>query len=234
MCILVAVRGAAALWVAANRDELHQRPWEGPQLLVDEPPVFGGKDLVGGGSWLAVNVEAAFIVGVTNARRGALRGGRSRGNLVVNLAAEESLPAAVALLTELDLTSYGSFNLLLADPAVSWVASNHPAPRLEQVAEDVVAIGNDPLDLPSVRVEAAALRVRQVLDRGGDPATALAEVLADHEGDDPLCRHGQHFGTVCSTILAVGRSSEGQYLFAAGPPCTTEFLPVALPLPPTN
>lgn len=234
MCILIAASGDAGLWVAANRDELLQRAWDRPQQLLPEPPVFGGKDLVGGGSWLAVNLEAGFVVGITNARRGALPGERSRGNLVVDLAAEESLPAAVALLTEIDLKRYGSFNLLLADPAVFWAATNHPEPRIEQWQRGVVAIGNDLLGAPSDRVVQAAEAVEASLAGTSDPVPALSGALTDHDGEDPLCRHGEYYGTVCSTIVHLGRGGEVRYLFAAGPPCTTEFRPVTLPVPLTH
>lgn len=234
MCILVAAHGGSTLWVAANRDELLQRPWEPPQLLQSQPPVFGGKDLIGGGSWLATNLEAGFVVGVTNARRGALPGERSRGSLVVDLAAEESLPAAVALLTELDLTRYGSFNLLLADPADFWVATNRPSPRVEQLTTPLVAIGNTALDGTAERVSRAAQRVAVAVASSHDPIDGLKQALIDHEGEDPLCRHGEYFGTVCSTIMTLGGGPTWRYLFAQGPPCTAEFTPIDLPVPPRH
>ena len=55
---------------------------------------------------------------------------------------------------------------------------------------------------------------------------SLQELLADHEGADPLCRHGDGYGTVCSTILTLRAGTVGRYLFAPGAPCTTPFSPV--------
>jgi uncharacterized protein with NRDE domain len=227
VCILLAItrpNNGDELWVAANRDESLTRPWERPRLLVHDPPVFGGRDLVGGGSWLAVNLQAGFVVGVANAGRGAPPAERSRGRLVLDLAGEKTLPDALALLSELDLLRYGEFNLLLADPRNRWVATNAPAPRIEAGRGSVVAIGNDSLAAPGERVAAAGERARFL---AGLPAPQLArslqELLADHEGADPLCRHGEGYGTVCSTILVLGGAAVTNYLFAPGPPCTTPF-----------
>jgi uncharacterized protein with NRDE domain len=235
VCILLAItrpNDGDELWVAANRDESLTRPWERPQLLVHEPPVFGGRDLVGGGSWLAVNLRAGFVVGVTNAGRGAPPAERSRGRLVLDLAREKTLPDALALLSELDLLRYGEFNLLLGDPRNWWVATNAPAPRIEAATGSVVAIGNDSLVAPAERVVAAGERARFL---AGLPAPQLArslqELLADHEGADPLCRHGEGYGTVCSTILTLRTGEIMRYLFAPGPPCTTPFEAL---VPPTS
>ncbi len=67
----------------------------------------------------------------------------------------------------------------------------------------------------------------------GRPADALRggleRLVADHEGADPLCRHGETYGTVCSSVLALAGPEVATYRFAAGPPCTTEFAAVAVP-----
>jgi uncharacterized protein with NRDE domain len=227
VCILLAIRrpnDGDELWVAANRDERLTRPWQRPRLLVHDPPVFGGRDLVGGGSWLAVNLQAGFVVGVTNAKLGAPATERSRGRLVLDLAGEKTLGDALGLLSELDLSRYGEFNLLLADPRNRWVATNAPAPRIEAGAASVVAIGNDSLAAPGERVLAAGERARFLAGLPEHQLTRfLQELLADHQGADPVCRHGEGYGTVCSTILALDGATVRSYLFAPGPPCTTPF-----------
>ncbi len=233
MCILLALaRGPAAeeLWIAANRDERLDRPWQPPSLLLPDPPVFAGRDLIGGGSWLAANLDAGFIVAVTNARRGAPPGARSRGTLVVDLAAERTLSDALALLSELDLGRYGLFNLFVGDSRGRWLATNHPVPRVERVLAPVAAIGNDALDAPGDRVAGAAERASALRDLPGDVLRSELEILlADHEGEDPLCRHGRGYGTVCSSVVAmVGREVKA-YRFAPGPPCITAFADVAVP-----
>jgi hypothetical protein len=54
---------------------------------------------------------------------------------------------------------------------------------------------------------------------------ALREFLASHEGPRPICKHGDKFGTVSSTILTFSRAGE-RMLYAAGPPCRTPFVEV--------
>jgi uncharacterized protein with NRDE domain len=234
VCVLLTLaRGSAAgeLWVAANRDERLDRPWEPPRVLRPDPPVFGGRDVVGGGSWLAVNLEAGFVVAVTNARRGALPRERSRGALVVDLAAERTLPEALALLSELDLARYGLFNLFLGDNRERWLATNHPFSRVERIQAPVAAIGNDPLDAPGDRVMRASERAMSMRELPADALRAdLERLLGDHEGEDSLCRHGETYGTVCSTVVGLAGSEVATYRFAAGPPCVTAFAHVAVSL----
>lgn len=232
MCLLLAVRneGASRLWVGANRDEHVARPWRPPALLVTDPPVLGGLDVEGGGSWLAVNLQAGFVVGVTNARLGARPGRRSRGQLVLDAAMQPSLPAAVALLTEVDADSYGAFNLLLVDAAAAYVATNYPSQRLDLLDDALIALGNELLGGGGGRT-AAALQALEPALGGGDAEmpTALARLLADHRGADPFCRHFGPFGTVSSTICELRDGRLTSYLFAPGPPCRTPFAPVPIP-----
>jgi len=230
MCLLIAVRRGREVWLGANRDERLDRPWAPPALLVAEPPVLGGRDAEAGGSWLAVNLRAPFVVAVTNACLGAPAGERSRGQLVLDAAAERTLADGAALLSDLDLTRYGPFNLLLADGDDAILATNLPAPRLELVDGRLVAIGNDRLDVPSPRTRVAALEaggLATLPDAELEPA--LVRLLADHAGTDPFCRHGERYGTVCSTVVRMGAAGVASYRFAAGPPCTAQFGDVAVP-----
>ena len=227
MCLLVVVRRSGVLWLGANRDERLDRPWEPPSLLVPEPPVLGGRDAAAGGSWLAVNLQARFVVAVANARLGAPPGERSRGHLVVDAAAEPTLGDAVALVGELDLARYGPFNLLLADAGHVFLATNWPGAHIECVDEAMVAIGNDRLDDPGPRTRVAALHARGLAGLDAEALEpALVRLLSDHGGADPFCRHGERYGTVCSTLLGLGTAGVAGYRFAGGPPCVTPFVDV--------
>jgi hypothetical protein len=60
-------------------------------------------------------------------------------------------------------------------------------------------------------------------DAGRPPSEAeLTRLLATHDGDRPICKHGDRFGTVSSTIYI--ESSPPRLLHAEGPPCRTPFL----------
>jgi uncharacterized protein with NRDE domain len=228
VCILIALRRDtpdAELWIAANRDERLDRRWLPPREIVPEPCVFGGIDLVGGGSWLATNVDAGYVVAVTNARLRVPAGERSRGQLVLDLASQVSMTEAAALLGELDLSRYGPFNVLIAGVGGMWTASNTPEPALHRVEGPLSVIGNEPLDHRSPRLEFAAREAGLLLERDATTTeSGLRTLLADHEGEDPLCRHGQGYGTVCATILTLAPEGVRRYLFAAGLPCRTPFV----------
>lgn len=70
MCTLIAglgVLGPGTLLLGANRDESPGRPSAGPARLRERPRVVGGKDLVAGGTWLAVR-EGRFVAALLNRR----------------------------------------------------------------------------------------------------------------------------------------------------------------------
>lgn len=70
MCTLIVgldLLGPGTLLVGANRDESPGRPSAGPARLRDRPAVVGGRDLLAGGTWLAVR-EARFVAALLNRR----------------------------------------------------------------------------------------------------------------------------------------------------------------------
>ena len=71
------------LVLIANRDELHARPAAPADVDPEAPEVYGGRDLVEGGSWLQVSIHGR-LAAVTNVRTGLNRAKmpRSRGWLV--------------------------------------------------------------------------------------------------------------------------------------------------------
>lgn len=59
--------------------------------------------------------------------------------------------------------------------------------------------------------------------RTGSPdEDALKSFLSSHDGPRPVCKHGDGFGTVSSTILVDGPGGI-RALHAPGPPCRTRF-----------
>ena len=82
MCTLIVgleILGPGTLLVGANRDESPGRPSAGPARLREHPPVVGGRDLLAGGTWLAVR-EARFVAALLNRRPSTMAaGGDARG-----------------------------------------------------------------------------------------------------------------------------------------------------------
>ncbi|HLQ65881.1 MAG TPA: NRDE family protein [Candidatus Limnocylindrales bacterium] len=70
MCTLIAgvdILGSRTLVLGANRDESPQRASAGPGVLRERPRVVGGRDLVAGGTWLAIR-EARVVTALMNRR----------------------------------------------------------------------------------------------------------------------------------------------------------------------
>ena len=85
MCLVsfaVGVLPQLPLVVAANRDELHERPARPAHVWSDALEVFAGRDLSQGGTWLGVapGPRLAFVTNLRSPK--ARREGLSRGHIV--------------------------------------------------------------------------------------------------------------------------------------------------------
>ncbi|HUI27159.1 MAG TPA: NRDE family protein [Candidatus Kryptonia bacterium] len=252
MCTLALYRQRFApypLVVAANRDELYDRPANAPQLIADEPWVVAGQDLVAGGTWLGVN-QAGLVVGLLNRRRAAGLAVvdptlRSRGLLALEMLHCRSADEALARLRSEDGGRYNGFNLLIATPHEAYVAHNAD----HRVAITVLPPGvhlltNLELNDPTCpRIAKSARLFESVALTDDDHAEALVArlrtILSDHSTPlDPrsplpsnnLCVHTERFGTCSSTIIAFSAERQRYRLWhAPGPPCDTPFREVPLP-----
>ena len=88
MCLVTFALGSSATYplvFAANRDELHTRPTAEADWWPEPASILGGRDLLAGGSWLAVD-RRGRLAAVTNIPSDEIReNARSRGDLVVIL-----------------------------------------------------------------------------------------------------------------------------------------------------
>jgi hypothetical protein len=120
MCTIVILRRPDAEWpvlIAANRDEMRDRPWEKPgRHWPDRPDIVAGHDLLAGGSWLGLN-DTGVVASILN-RHGTLgpaTGKRSRGELVLDALDYPDANEAARAFAGLDPIAYRPFNMLLAD-----------------------------------------------------------------------------------------------------------------------
>ena len=242
MCTLIVawqVFDAAPVCVAANRDELYDRPASPPTRRDGDPAVVAPRDERAGGTWLGYNA-AGVVVAVTN-RWASGEGDRSRGLLVADALGERSAAAAVDLLeAELDDRRYGPCHLVAADADTCTLVRNGGTDdgiddyRVTVLSPGVHVVVNVGVDgewfVPSARPDAGrdqadnADRVRETLQP--EPAETAAEwldraggVLSDHEYG--VCLHGDSYGTRSSSLLAIG--TERSFRFADGPPCETAY-----------
>ncbi len=250
MCTLligIDVLGPGTAVIGANRDESPERATAGPGVLVPTPRVVGGRDLVAGGTWLAVR-EGRFVAALMNRRP---RPGdpteslRSRGLLCLETAASapldqparidpatgEQRPAAWdAALRRLGDQAYARCTLVGIDPDLgSWAVAGGAgeAPRGVAIPAGWHAITHGELDDPDEpRTRHMIARLEGQRPGGVDGALdLLASLLRGHgeDGSPPVCIHRDRFPTVSSTLLALGALDRPRYLHADGPPCVTEY-----------
>lgn len=254
MCTFVILRRPDHIWpvlIAANRDEMEDRPWTAPgRHWPDRPEVVAGQDTLAGGSWLGIN-DAGVVAGVLNRINslGPAADKRSRGELVLDALDHNDAADAATAMGELDPAAYRPFNLAIADNRDAfWLRNTGDAIDVLPIGEGLhMLTAHDMDDTGSDRianhrpgfVEAA------VPDPDGGPETweAWRRVLARRENWDGQIKEGAMnvttdfgFGTVCSTFIALpaAESGEGEdnrkpvFLFAAGRPDEAAFEPVAL------
>ncbi|MGH7084321.1 MAG: NRDE family protein [Acetobacteraceae bacterium] len=224
--------------VAANRDERIDRAWDPPCAWWPEAPeVIGGRDRSAGGTWMAIN-GAGVIAAVLN-RPGSLgpeAGKRSRGELPLLALGESNAKAAAKRIAALDAGTFRTFNLVLADRGGAIFqrsTGNGPIESMALAPGVHMVTAHDPDDPESPRILRYLPRFRAARmprPECGDWADWI-EILADRSGppgSEINVAERAGFGTVCSSLVAIPRTGQPTWLFAAGPPDRAPFAKVGL------
>ncbi len=251
MCTLIILRRPGEAWpllLAANRDEMPDRPWEPPgRHWPDRDDVVAGYDRMGEGSWLGIN-HMGVVAAVLN-RSGSLGPApdrRSRGELVLEALDHAEAGVAAHALCDLSPTSYRSFNLVVADSQDAfWL-------RHTGKGEDPITMAEIPPGLSMItdfdRNDSACPRIRDYLplfvtapepDPDNDDWVAWETLLAGRSLDPEnnpnaamtLHSENTHPGdgltTLSSSIIAFPAPRipppKPLWRFAPGPPDTTPF-----------
>jgi uncharacterized protein with NRDE domain len=118
MCLLLLAlnRVPGRPWVLlGNRDEFHARPTAPAQAWNDARDIVGGRDLLAGGSWLALS-RAGRYAAVTNVRTGSRQAAaQSRGTLVADFVLGKIAPRAYLNTVAVRAAEFGPFNLVVGD-----------------------------------------------------------------------------------------------------------------------
>jgi uncharacterized protein with NRDE domain len=228
--------------LAANRDELIVRPSAPPGILQAIPLIVGGRDLVAGGTWLAVAADGR-ICAVTNRHPGdgppvaPDPSRRSRGEIPVMLLTAD--PADVpARLAGLGPGVYNPVNVLWlsADRAlVAHVDDSGPVRVVDLAPGPHVLTTRDVDDARNPKVAMLRAGMDRALSADGDSdatMSGLRAMLADHTSasDSPIdaaCIHGDVYGTVSASTVIAG-DARLVYEHAPGRPCVTAFAGVAI------
>jgi uncharacterized protein with NRDE domain len=241
MCLLVfatRLRPDLPLVVGANRDELIDRPAVPMDVLrAGDPLVVGGRDLLAGGTWMAVS-EHGVVAGLTNrplVDEGRDPTKRSRGELPLLLASGATAAAGVqALRSTVRPGDYNPAWLAVADREVLFTidltgeeatVTEHP-PGLH-------VFENRPPGTPSKKVDRVRALLGSLEDLPAEEVGArIGTALADHEVPDEgevrlpaaraACVHSDAFATRWSGVVVVGEDGARPAItYAAGTPCDT-------------
>jgi uncharacterized protein with NRDE domain len=226
MCIATIAYGTSRrfpLIFAANRDELHSRPTAAASWWPDEPAVLGGRDLVAGGSWLAMN-RAGRLAAVTNLPApSATVAARSRGALVREFLTGDQ-PAEL-FFRELAgrASEYAPFNLLGFDGERLYYFGSGAA-HARDLGAGVHALSNAPYGASWPKLAAAREGMLETLGME-NPAPALLSLLAQGADERPpadsadapwrqsrLFIRDRTHGTRSSTVIAVTEQGRVRFM----------------------
>lgn len=150
------------LLLAANRDEYYRRPSAALGPWPDQPEVFGGRDLQGGGSWLALHRNGRFAA-VTNVRMGLKPPPQalSRGSLVTDYVCGQLSSLEFAHHLTQQSRSYAPFNLLFGrvDDLYCYHSPRHTLTRL---THGVFGLSNAQLNTSWPKVERLKHRLQGI------------------------------------------------------------------------
>jgi hypothetical protein len=255
MCTLVVLRRPDHAWpvlIAANRDEMADRPWRPPDRhWSDRPEVTAGLDVLAGGTWFGVN-DWGVAAGVLNRINtlGPAPGFRSRGELPLEALDHAEARTAAAALADLDPLAYRPFNMIIVDQRDGfWLRCRHEANGSKGGTVDVLPLPEglsmltafDLNDARSPRIRRYLPRFRQAPapDPDVDDWSAWQILLADRQHDAEAGPGGAMavvtdtgFGTVSSALLALPGPLRSEvppvWLFSGGPPGSVDYRPVAM------
>jgi uncharacterized protein with NRDE domain len=235
MCLAVIALDAHphyAVVIAANRDEFHARPSVPAHWWTDARgnTLLSGRDLEHGGTWLGVARNGRFAF-VTNVREPDRHdpGAPSRGALVPALLGDPRTPAVALQALVAGAHGYNGFNLVAADTASAAFGSNR-GPHCVRLERGLHGVSNAGLDTPWPKLVRAKAGLAAWVASGDDALDRLWPVLidrtpaADHDLPDtgiPRERErllsspfivSESYGTRCSTLVALARDGEAQFV----------------------
>lgn len=235
MCIAYLSLGVNPDWpvfIAANRDEFHERPSLAARPWPEAPHVIAGRDLSAGGTWLGLSRGRRWAL-LTNFRNPARQqnGLVTRGRLVSDFLLGDMPADEYTKYIYSTADQYNGFNLMVGQGLHAWYVGNHaactgPVP----LGPGRYALSNHALDTPWPKVE----RLRNRLDALVPAADELVlepvyEILRDgvQPADELLPRTGvplevermlssifivsPDYGTRCSTIIALNAQGNGVF-----------------------
>ncbi len=216
MCTLILLRRPGTAWpllLAANRDERLDRLADPPGPWWPGPggPLLGGRDRLGGGTWMALG-PGGVVAAVLN-REGSLGpapGKASRGALPLLAAAAADAAEGAGLLAGLDAAAFRPFNAVVADAGAAFFVAGLGvgAPVVAPLPEGLSMIATtQPNDPAHPRIARHLPGFRAAAPPAPPDWTTWEALLADGAGaagEQLFIAPRAGFGTVSQSLLALG------------------------------
>jgi uncharacterized protein with NRDE domain len=256
MCLLVAswkLDNDYPLLIAANRDEKYSRPTLPFTVLRDlHPRTLGGRDLLAGGTWLAVN-EYSVVAGLTNTPTtiGPDPSRRTRGELPLLLTGRTNASDCVEeFLQVIQLGQYNPAWLLVGDRNNLFhiALPRDENPEVRELDAGLYVLENAPLFPPSSKARFVESRLSIARTPSETLWSSLPRTLSLHEcaklpttrsiaaqstlrrvETQAPCVHTGDYGTRSAMLLrlATDPDKKPEILVTDGPPCITPFIDVS-------
>lgn len=151
------------LIVVSNRDEFYDREAMPAHFWEDEPRIYAGRDVLGGGTWIGVSKNGR-LAAITNYRDPSLPeiGERSRGEIVRNFLLEkgDSNTFFEQLKNTKDL--YGGYNFIAYD-GEQLLHYNNILDEGGEVSPGIHSVSNASLNTPWPKVTLASQKLEKAL-----------------------------------------------------------------------
>lgn len=169
------------LIVAANRDEIYQRPSLALAYWPDSPNILAGRDLEGQGTWLGINTQGRWAA-LTNFRDPfyQISDPLTRGRLVSGYLRENEPPRQYLAKVSEERRNYRPFNLLVGDLETLYYYSPLKN-RLTEIEPGVHGLSNSFLDTPWPKVRKGKRLLADFLKQQVILPQELLELLMDQE-----------------------------------------------------
>ncbi|MEL7534241.1 MAG: NRDE family protein [Bacteroidota bacterium] len=218
------------LVLAANRDEFYERPTQRVHWWEDQPQVYAGRDLKGGGTWMGAN-KNGYWAALTNYREveGFLSDAPSRGPLVADFLAQSPDPQEYLSSILPHAQNFNGFNLLLGTPDELWYYANREEVSPQKLEPGFYGLSNRILDTPWPKVSNGKNGLEEIVRHQESESEALFQMMHNTEiaADEALPATGvslewerllsarfivnDAYGTRVSTVIRQNKEKQLEY-----------------------
>lgn len=232
MCSIIIVRKKEFFLLATNRDELLDRPSEGPKIRKGKRfKNFSPKDALKGGTWLGIN-EVGLFVGITNRFVPQINKRlKSRGELT-RMALDGQTPTEViSMFQAVDPTEYNPFHLVLANKQEAFVLwSDGLKFHQEKLGEGFHIITESSFGAAeNKRASYFEKRLQELLKKDDPPLEDFKGLLG--EKIEPsfygpcISMPEKNYGTRSSLVFKIAAfEEENEFYYSDGPPDQGEWV----------